>query len=120
MFLTGFDSKTLNTLYVDKNLKYHDLVQAYSRTNRVEKSTKPYGNIVCYRNLKKRTDEALCLFSQTDNTDVVLMESYEYYLDLWHAELKKLMDLTPTPGDVDSLQSEEDKKSKSLIFFTID
>ena len=73
MFLTGFDSKTLNTLYVDKNLKYHDLVQAYSRTNRVEKSTKPYGNIVCYRNLKKNTDDALKLFSQTETTDVVLM-----------------------------------------------
>src|SRR5699024_7946745 len=56
MFLTGFDSKTLNTLYVDKNLKYHDLVQAYSRTNRVEEDTKPYGNVVCYRNLKKNTD----------------------------------------------------------------
>lgn len=53
MFLTGFDSRTLNTLYVDKNLKYHDLLQAFSRTNRVEKATKPYGNIVCYRNLKK-------------------------------------------------------------------
>ena len=116
MFLTGFDSKTLNTLYVDKNLKYHDLVQAYSRTNRVEKATKPYGNIVCYRNLKKRTDEALCLFSQTDNTDVVLMESYEYYLDLWHKELKKLKDLTPEPSDVDSLQSEEDKKKFILAF----
>ena len=116
MFLTGFDSKTLNTLYVDKNLKYHDLVQAYSRTNRVEQSTKPYGNIVCYRNLKKRTDEALCLFSQTDNTDVVLMESYEYYLDLWHTELKKLKDLTPDPSDVDSLQSEEDKKKFILAF----
>jgi Type I site-specific restriction-modification system, R (restriction) subunit and related helicases len=71
MFLTGFDSKTLNTLYVDRNLKYHDLVQAYSRTNRVYSRTKNYGNIVCYRNLKKNTDEALCLFSQTDNTDVV-------------------------------------------------
>lgn len=116
MFLTGFDSKTLNTLYVDKNLKYHDLVQAYSRTNRVEQPTKPYGNIVCYRNLKKRTDEALCLFSQTDNTDVVLMESYEYYLDLWHTELKKLKDLTPDPSDVDSLQSEEDKKKFILAF----
>ncbi|MDU2591510.1 MAG: type I restriction endonuclease subunit R [Paeniclostridium sordellii] len=116
MFLTGFDSKTLNTLYVDKNLKYHDLVQAYSRTNRVEQSTKPYGNIVCYRNLKKRTDEALCLFSQTDNTDVVLMESYEYYLDLWHTELKKLKDLTPEPSDVDNLQSEEDKKKFILAF----
>ena len=116
MFLTGFDSKTLNTLYVDKNLKYHDLVQAYSRTNRVEKSTKPYGNIVCYRNLKKNTDDAICLFSQTDNTDVVLMESYEYYLALWHTELKKLYNLAPTPGDVDSLQSEEDKKKFILAF----
>lgn len=116
MFLTGFDSKKLNTLYVDKNLKYHDLVQAYSRTNRVEQPNKPYGNIVCYRNLKKRTDEALCLFSQTDNTDVVLMESYEYYLDLWHTELKKLKDLTPDPSDVDSLQSEEDKKKFILAF----
>ncbi len=116
MFLTGFDSKTLNTLYVDKNLKYHDLVQAYSRTNRVEKSTKPYGNVVCYRNLKKNTDDALCLFSQTDNTDVVLMESYEYYLSLWHSELKKLYALTENPEDVDSLQSEEDKKKFILAF----
>ncbi|MDB8803479.1 type I restriction endonuclease subunit R [Romboutsia sp. 1001216sp1] len=116
MFLTGFDSKTLNTLYVDKNLKFHDLVQAYSRTNRVEKSTKPYGNIVCYRNLKKRTDEALRLFSQTDNTDIVLMESYEHYLNLWHTELKKLKDLTPEPSDVDILQSEEDKKKFILAF----
>ena len=57
MFLTGFDAKTLNTLYVDKNLKYHDLLQAYSRTNRVQKTTKPYGNIVCYRNLKENTDD---------------------------------------------------------------
>ena len=60
MYLTGFDSKPLNTLYVDKWLKYHDLLQAFSRTNRVEKSTKPFGNIVCYRNIKKRTDEAIC------------------------------------------------------------
>lgn len=116
MFLTGFDSKTLNTLYVDKNLKYHDLVQAYSRTNRVEKATKPYGNIVCYRNLKKNTDDALKLFSQTETTDVVLMEKYEYYLDRWHAELKKLRDLTPTTQDVDTLQSEDDKKKFILAF----
>ena len=116
MFLTGFDSKTLNTLYVDKYLKYHDLVQAYSRTNRVEKSTKPYGNIVCYRNLKKRTDEALCLFSQTDNTDVVLMESYEYYLDLWHTELKKLKDIAPTVESVDSIQDENELKKFILAF----
>lgn len=116
MFLTGFDSKTLNTLYVDKNLKYHDLVQAYSRTNRVEKSTKPYGNIVCYRNLKKNTDDALKLFSQTETTDIVLMESYEYYLDLWKSHLNKLKSLTPTPDDVDNLQSEDDKKQFILIF----
>ena len=116
MFLTGFDSKTLNTLYVDKNLKYHDLVQAYSRTNRVEKSTKPYGNIVCYRNLKKNTDDALKLFSQTDTTDVVLMENYEYYLTKWHTQLKQLINLTPTPQDVDNLESEDDKKKFILAF----
>ncbi|MGL5694105.1 MAG: type I restriction endonuclease subunit R [Peptostreptococcaceae bacterium] len=116
MFLTGFDSKTLNTLYVDKNLKYHDLVQAYSRTNRVEKSTKPYGNIVCYRNLKKNTDDALKLFSQTESTDIVLMESYEYYLDRWSQELRNLKALTPTPQDVDSLESEESKKKFILAF----
>ncbi|MDY3958934.1 type I restriction endonuclease subunit R, partial [Romboutsia timonensis] len=116
MFLTGFDSKTLNTLYVDKNLKYHDLVQAYSRTNRVEKATKPYGNVVCYRNLKKNTDDALCLFSQTDNTDIVLMESYEHYLTLWYTHLNKLKELTPSVEAVDSLQSEEDKKKFILAF----
>ncbi|NFI54965.1 type I restriction endonuclease subunit R [Clostridium botulinum] len=116
MFLTGFDSKTLNTLYVDKNLKYHDLIQAYSRTNRVQKATKPYGNIVCYRNLKKRTDEAIRLFSQTHNTDTVLMESYEYYLDRFKAELERLFRLTKNPEDIDLLESEEDKK-KFIISF---
>lgn len=79
MFLTGFDSKVLNTLYVDKNLKYHDLIQAYSRTNRVEKETKPFGKIVNYRDLKKATDSALQLFSQTEDTDRVLMKSYDEY-----------------------------------------
>lgn len=116
MFLTGFDSKTLNTLYVDRNLKHHDLVQAFSRTNRVEKVTKPYGNVVCYRNLKKNTDEAICLFSQTDNTDTVLMESYEYYLKLFKAQLKRLYSLALTPEDVDDLQSEEDKKKFIIAF----
>lgn len=116
MFLTGFDSKTLNTLYVDKNLRYHDLVQAYSRTNRVLSEKKPYGNVVCYRNLKKNTDDALKLFSQTETTDVVLMENYDYYLNLWKSELNKLKNLTPTPQDVDSLESEEDKKKFILAF----
>lgn len=63
MFLTGFDSKTLNTLYVDKNLKYHNLIQAYSRTNKILNEKKSYGNVLCFRNLKKRTDEAIKLFS---------------------------------------------------------
>ena len=116
MFLTGFDSKTLNTLYVDKNLKYHDLVQAYSRTNRVEKPSKPYGNIVCYRNLKKRTDEALCLFSQTDNTDVVLMQSYEYYLSLWNTELIKLKNVAPTVEIIDDIKDENKQKEFILAF----
>ncbi len=79
MFLTGFDSKVLNTLYVDKNLMYHDLIQAYSRTNRVEKESKPFGKIVNYRDLKKETDDALRVFSQTNDTDTILMRSYEEY-----------------------------------------
>ncbi|WP_163195243.1 type I restriction endonuclease subunit R [Clostridium thermarum] len=116
MFLTGFDSKTLNTLYVDKNLKYHELIQAYSRTNRVEKSTKPYGNIVCYRNLKENTDEAIRLFSLTNNTDTVLMESYEYYLKLFKQKLKELFNIVVEPQDVDSLASEDDKKAFIVSF----
>lgn len=116
MFLTGFDSKTLNTLYVDKNLKYHGLIQAFSRTNRIEKSTKPYGNIVCYRNLKNNTDEAIKLFSNTDNTDVVLMESYDYYLKKFKEKLKALLGITLTPGDVDSLETEEEKKEFIIAF----
>lgn len=116
MFLTGFDSKTLNTLYVDKNLKYHDLLQAYSRTNRVEKSTKPYGNIVCYRNLKKNTDDAIRLFSQTKDTDTVLMESYDYYLSIFRAELEKLYKLAQTPADIDKLESEDQQKDFIICF----
>jgi type I restriction enzyme R subunit len=116
MFLTGFDSKTLNTLYVDKNLKYHDLIQAFSRTNRVQKSTKPYGNIVCYRNLKKKTDEAICLFSKTDNTDTVLMESYDEYLKKFKKALKDLYSIAPVPSFVDDLESEDEKKEFIIAF----
>lgn len=116
MFLTGFDSKPLNTLYVDRNLNYHGLVQAFSRTNRILDDTKPYGNIVCYRNLKKNTDEAICLFSQTENTDVVLMESYDHYLELFKARLDELYKVAPTIDYVDSIQSEEEKKNFILAF----
>lgn len=116
MFLTGFDSKTLNTLYVDKNLKYHDLIQAYSRTNRIEKSTKPYGNIVCYRNLKKNTDEAIRLFSKTDNTDTVLMESYAHYLEKFKEQLELLFSIAETSEAVGFLEREENKKAFIIAF----
>ncbi|MFI9578929.1 type I restriction endonuclease subunit R, EcoR124 family, partial [Staphylococcus capitis] len=116
MFLTGFDSKKLNTLYVDKNLKHHDLIQAYSRTNRVEKERKPYGNIVCYRDLKKQTDEAIEIFSQTDNTDTVLSLSYEEYLDNFRDILQNVFQLAPTPLDVDKLEAEDLKKEFVISF----
>lgn len=110
MLLTGFDSKPLNTLYVDKNLKYHGLIQAFSRTNRILDATKPYGNIVCYRNLKKETDEAICIFSKTETSDVVLMESYEHYLELFKKRLETLYNIAPTLEAVDMMQDENEKK----------
>ncbi|MBS4223850.1 type I restriction endonuclease subunit R [Lederbergia citrea] len=116
MFLTGFDSKPLNTLYVDKNMVYHDLLQAYSRTNRVEKSTKPYGNIVCYRNLKDNTDDAIKLFSRTDNVDTVLMGSYEEYLQAFREAVKNLRKITVIPEEVDELEREEDKRQFIIAF----
>jgi len=116
MFLTGFDSKPLNTLYVDKSLKHHDLLQAYSRTNRVEKSTKPYGNIVCYRNLKKETDEAICLFSQTNSVDDVLMKSFDEYLAMFLTAQAKVKEIALTPEHVDALEREEDQKEFVIAF----
>lgn len=111
MFLTGFDSKVLNTLYVDKNLKYHDLIQAYSRTNRVEKETKPFGKIVNYRDLKKATDNALQLFSQTEDTDRVLMKSYEEYKAEFVDALAELKAIAPSPQHMDDVQDDEEKKA---------
>lgn len=111
MFLTGFDSKVLNTLYVDRNLKHHDLIQAYSRTNRVEKETKPFGKIVNYRNLKRQTDEALKLFSQTEDTDRILMRSYEEYLSEFVDALAELKTIAQNPEDMDNVFDENDKKS---------
>jgi type I restriction enzyme, R subunit len=116
MFLTGFDSKPLNTLYVDKSLKHHDLLQAYSRTNRVEKKTKPYGNVVCYRNLKDDTDEAIRLFSRTDSVDDVLMHSYEEYLNFFLKAQAKVREIAATPESVDSLEREEDQKEFIIAF----
>ncbi|MFI3210210.1 MAG: type I restriction endonuclease subunit R [Peptostreptococcaceae bacterium] len=116
MFLTGFDSKTLNTLYVDKNLKYHDLVQAFSRTNRIESANKPHGNVVCYRNLKKNTDDAIRLFSESDNTDTVLMKSFEEYLSDFKEKLFDLKNICETPKNVDDLVGESEKKDFIVTF----
>ena len=79
MFLTGFDATTLNTLWVDKNLKMHGLIQAYSRTNRILNSVKTYGNIVCFRNLQKATDEAISLFGDKEASGIVRLHDYNFY-----------------------------------------
>lgn len=115
-FLTGFDAKPLDVLYVDKKLEYHDLLQAFSRTNRVEKETKPFGIVVCYRNLKKETDAALCLFSQTQDTDGILTPSFEEFRTKFNEFVVMLKELAPTPEAVDSMDSEEDQKKFVDIF----
>jgi len=79
MFLTGFDATTLNTIWVDKNLKQHGLIQAFSRTNRILNSVKTYGNIVCFRDLQKETDEAIALFGDNEAGSIVLLKNYEAY-----------------------------------------
>jgi type I restriction enzyme R subunit len=79
MFLTGFDATTLNTIWVDKNLKQHGLIQAFSRTNRILNSVKTYGNIVCFRDLQQETDEAIALFGDKDAGSIVLLKNYEAY-----------------------------------------
>lgn len=119
MLLTGFDAKRLNTLYVDKSLKYHDLIQAFSRTNRVESETKPFGNIVCYRTTKERVDEAVKLFSQTDSIDTVIMAPYKDYLNKFKVAVSELLKITPVVDSVDSLEREEDIKAFVVAFRTV-
>lgn len=109
MFLTGFDSKPLNTLYVDKNLKYHGLIQAFSRTNRILNELKSQGNIVCFRNLKNATDEAITLFSNKEAIDVIIMQPYEDYAKKFDEAYAELMKLTPTIDSVDDLVNEQDE-----------
>ena len=98
MFLTGFDATTMNTLWVDKNLKMHGLIQAFSRTNRILNSVKTYGNIVCFRDLQKATDDAIALFGDKNAESIVLMKDYDsYYLgydegDKHHAGYSELID----------------------------
>ncbi len=107
MFLTGFDSKALNTLYVDKNLKFHGLIQAYSRTNRILNELKSQGNIVCFRNLKSATDEAISLFSNINAKDEIIMQPYEEYVAKFNQAFSDLLQITPTVNSVNDLQDEE-------------
>ncbi|ARV06149.1 deoxyribonuclease HsdR [Polaribacter sp. SA4-10] len=109
MFLTGFDSPSLNTLYVDKNLKYHGLIQAYSRTNRIINEQKSQGNIVVFRNLKKVTDQAITLFSNKEAIDVIIMKPYEDYTQKFNEGYIELLKVTPTVNSVNDLVSEEDE-----------
>ena len=109
MFLTGFDSKPLNTLYVDKNLKYHGLIQAYSRTNRILNEQKSQGNIIVFRNLKKVTDEAITLFSNKEAIEEIIMQPYEDYVNKFNEAFIGLLKVVPTVNSVNNLQSEEDE-----------
>lgn len=99
MFLTGFDATTLNTLWVDKNLKMHGLIQAFSRTNRILNSVKTFGNIVCFRNLQKRVDSAISLFGDKDAGGIVLMQSFKDYYYGYESVDGKYM-----PGYVDMIE----------------
>lgn len=116
MFLTGFDSKPLSVLYVDKELKYHDLLQAYSRTNRVEKETKPFGIIICYRNLKKQTDDALTLFSKTNDTQGIIVPSYDFFVQKFNELVVRLKECAPSPASIDVMQDENQQKRFVEIF----
>lgn len=109
MFLTGFDSERLNTLYVDKNLRYHGLIQAYSRTNRLLNSDKPHGNIISFRNLKKATDTALALFGDENAKEVVFRKPYDVQKKDFESKLLELKQHVPTVSSIDNLQGEEEK-----------
>ncbi|MDX8392597.1 MAG: type I restriction endonuclease subunit R [Mariprofundaceae bacterium] len=109
MFLTGFDSQPLNTMYVDKNLKHHGLLQAYSRTNRILNERKSQGNIVCFRNLKKATDDAIALFSNIDAKETIIIAPYEDYVRQFNRVFAELLGIAPTIDSVDSFATEDDE-----------
>ncbi len=116
MFLTGFDAKPLNTLYLDKNLVWHSLVQAYSRTNRVDKVTKQFGQIITYRNIKQWQDEALALFSGSGDPNEYLLESYEYYIHRWIEEDPLVRKMAKTPDAAGQLKSEDEIRMFIIAF----
>ncbi|RWX54344.1 type I restriction endonuclease subunit R [Photobacterium chitinilyticum] len=107
MFLTGFDAPKLNTLYVDKNLKNHGLIQAFSRTNRLLDETKSHGNVVCFRNLKKAADDAFTLFSNKQPNESIVVPPFEVLLADFDKAYDALMAITPTVDSVDDLPDEE-------------
>ena len=125
MFLTGFDAPTLNTLFVDKNLRYHGLMQAYSRTNRIYDATKTFGNIVTFRNLEQATVDAITLFGDKNTKNVVLEKSYKEYMegftDLITGEAKRgfmavVQELEQRFPDPTAIEKESDKKAFAKLF----
>lgn len=109
MLLTGFDAKKVNTLYVDKNLRHHGLIQAFSRTNRILDEKKSHGEILSFRNLKKATDEAIALFSNKDAKEEILLPDYEVITEKFSEAFVELLKIAPTVKSVDNLPSEEEE-----------
>ncbi|MCE2935979.1 MAG: type I restriction endonuclease subunit R [Flammeovirgaceae bacterium] len=109
MFLTGFDAKKVNTLYVDKNLRHHGLIQSYSRTNRILGEKKSQGNILAFRNLKDATDKAITLFSNKEAIEEIILPPFEAIAKRFDEALAELHKLVPTPQSVDNLVSEEEE-----------
>ena len=125
MFLTGFDAPTLNTLFVDKNLRYHGLMQAYSRTNRIYNATKTFGNIVTFRNLEQATVDAITLFGDKNTKNVVLEKSYKEYMegftdastgDARRGFMDVVEELQQRFPDPDEIVTEKDKKDFAKLF----
>ncbi|NQT26746.1 type I restriction endonuclease subunit R [candidate division KSB1 bacterium] len=116
MFLTGFDAKMVNTLYVDKNLRHHGLIQSFSRTNRILNEQKSHGNILCFRNLKEATDNAIVLFSNKDAREEILLPPYEDVVRKFSQAFAELLLIAPTVKSVDDLASEEDQLAFTKAF----
>lgn len=116
MFLTGFDSKKLNTLYVDKNMEYHGLLQAFSRTNRVLNEKKRFGKIVCFRDLKSNVDASIKLFSNSDNPEDIVRPPFDEVKNEYQELTTSFLATYPEPQHVDLLQTENDKKQFILAF----
>ena len=116
MFLTGFDSKKLNTLYVDKNMDYHGLLQAFSRTNRVLNEKKRFGKIVCFRDLKSNVDASIKLFSNSNNLEDIVRPPFNEVKKNYQELTTNFLEQYPTPSSIDLLQSEKDKKQFILAF----